>query len=135
MIDIDDIHSSLESVHVDNDPQYLQLHDHNVTNNAPTQVTNDSIQRALDADDCPDITCRIGNALHLVFPLPESFPCTENGCSSILVIQKWYSMKQSLTRHLNDYHDVNKDEITVIKLCKLCRTHSSFTRLENIPDS
>lgn len=56
----------------------------------------------------------------MVFPMDDSMLCIEDNCRGEFTIQEWYSMKQTLTRHLNDYHSIDKREIEVIKWCSIC---------------
>lgn len=116
------------SYRIDDDPIYLRINtpEVNLTDeNANIQQTTNTRN-----PNCPTVTTRIDNTLHLVFPFCESLKCTETGCKGDFVIQKWYSMKQSITHHLRDYHNFEDNEIEVERWCKLCGTNISL--LHNI---
>ncbi|CAL1299401.1 unnamed protein product [Larinioides sclopetarius] len=69
---------------------------------------------------CPSRTIRVGNSLHLPFPLSDPLTCTEEGCHTSYTTRSWNSNKGNLIRHLCTKHHIRIQSHTF--WCSVCKT-------------
>ncbi|KAG8180537.1 hypothetical protein JTE90_018157 [Oedothorax gibbosus] len=84
-----------------------------------------------DPPSIPNLPARIGNTLHLSFPIHPSLKCPEEDCPCALFhAANWTASKQSLNRHISTNHGIIIRNTE--KWCRLCQRRTPSRVSEHI---
>lgn len=105
----------------------VNLEASDITNNSTFQEigNNADDDETMNANDvqCQEVTTRIGNTLHVVYPMANGpLPCTETFCTRTVRQKQWSHRKAKLITHLKNAHHILIDKTNVVNWCSTCST-------------
>ncbi|GBL54148.1 hypothetical protein AVEN_96819-1 [Araneus ventricosus] len=80
------------------------LNDTPVSQESDLPSSRSQVRSDLPPSSIPNETCRIGNAINILFPISGFLPCTEASCGFKSFGSSYNICKRSLKRHLETHH-------------------------------
>lgn len=85
-------------------------------------VTDEGNLSMID-EQCPESTVRIGNSLHVVYPMANGpLPCTEEFCTRTVRQKQWSHRKAKLLTYLKNAHHLIIDKANITNWCSICNS-------------